>query len=216
MTPIMRHFNLIHTLIFVASLTITGTAHSEVTDPVTTSSIPKATSSSTTKQNKLSLARAERLDELFGELKREPNFGKAKRLASRITINWSSSGSATANALMVWAQHAMRDGRNTDAMELLDQVIVLLPDYAEGWNRRATLHYVMRNYVKSMADIEQTLSLEPRHFGALVGMATILSAIGEDDNALEVYERVLSIYPANRNAQASMIKLMQKLEKSEI
>ncbi|MEO9539452.1 MAG: hypothetical protein ABJN38_05490 [Lentilitoribacter sp.] len=187
-----------------------------MTDPVTTSSIPKATSSSATKQNKLSLARAERLDELFGELKREPNFGKAKRLASRITINWSSSGSATANALMVWAQHAMRDGRNTDAMELLDQVIVLLPDYAEGWNRRATLHYVMRNYVKSMADIEQTLSLEPRHFGALVGMATILSAIGEDDKALEVYERVLSIYPANRNAQASMIKLMQKLEKSEI
>ena len=211
----MRHFNLIHTLIFVASLTITGTAHSEVTAPVTTSSIPKATSTAT-KKNKLSLARAERLDELFGELKREPNFGKAKRLASRITISWASSGSATANALMVWAQQAMRDGRNTDAMELLDQVIVLLPDYAEGWNRRATLHYVMRNYVKSMADIEQTLALEPRHFGALVGMATILSAIGEDDKALEVYERVLSIYPANRNAQASMIKLMQKLEKSEI
>lgn len=212
----MRHFNLIHTLIFVASLTITGSAHSEVTDTVTTSSIPKATTSSATKQNKLSLARAEKLDELFGELKREPNFGKAKRLASRITINWSSSGSATANALMVWAQQAMRNGRNTDAMELLDQVIVLLPDYAEGWNRRATLHYVMRNYVKSMADIEQTLLLEPRHFGALVGMATILSAIGEDDKALDVYERVLSIYPANRNAQASMIKLMQKLEKSEI
>lgn len=213
----MRHFNLIHTLIFVASLTITGTAHSEVivTDPVTTSSIPKATTSAK-KPGKVRLSRAEKLDELFGELKREPNFGKAKRLASRISISWAISGSATANALMVWAQQAMRDGRNSDAMELLDQVIVLLPDYAEGWNRRATLHYVMKNYVKSMADIEQTLALEPRHFGALVGMATILSAIGEDDKALEVYERVLSIYPANRNAQASMIKIMQKLEKSEI
>lgn len=215
----MRHFNLIHTLILTASLTITGTAtvhvaHAETktVDPQTTASIPQTTSLPKTKKK----TQSDRLNDLFGELKREPNVGKAKRLASRIAINWSSSGSSTANALMVWSQQAMRDNRHKDALELVNQVIVLLPDYAEGWNRRATLHYVMRNYVKSMADIERTLALEPRHFGALVGMASILTALGEEDKALEVYERVLSLYPANRNAQASMIKLTQKLEKSEI
>ena len=90
---------------------------------------------------------------------------------------------------------------------VLDQVIALVPDYSEGWNRRATLHYMMRNYVKSMADIEQTLALEPRHFGALSGMASILASRGHDDKALEIYEHLLSIYPANRTAQASIMKL---------
>lgn len=160
--------------------------------------------------------KTERLNDLFSELKREPNERKAKQLASRIAINWSTSGSATTDALMAWAQQAMRDGRHSTALELLDQVIVLRPDFAEGWNRRATLHFAMRNHVKSMADIERTLALEPRHFGALSGMASILAARGKDEDALKIYEYVLTIYPAHQTAQKSVLKLLEKLEKSEI
>lgn len=201
---VMRLFKFIGILIIAVSMLVSCKAYSEVLPP----EVEQA--------SKVKRDRANKLNELFGELKREPNFNKAKRLASRISLNWSSSGSATANALMVWAQQAMRDGRNLDAIDLLDQVVVLLPDYAEGWNRRATVYYVMKNYGKSMADIEQTLILEPRHFGALVGLAIILSTIGEDEKALAVYERVLSIYPSNRNAQISMMKIIKKLEQNEI
>ena len=64
------------------------------------------------------------------------------------------------------------------ALDFLDQIVTLKPHYAEGWNRRATLHYTMLNYNKSMADIQKVLELEPRHFGALSGMATILERRG--------------------------------------
>lgn len=212
---LMRKINLIHFLIFTAPIIIgepvlISTAHAQ-----TTSSIPK-TESSVTEVKPKKLSKAERLEALFVELRREPNQGKAKQLASRIALNWSNSGSATSNALMMWAQQAMKDKRYSVALELLDQVIVLKPGYAEGWNRRATLHYLMNNHAKSMADIEKTLALEPRHFGALSGMAAILAGQGEDDKALQVYEKVLSIYPANRGAQANLLKIIQKLEKSEI
>lgn len=208
--------NLAHLLVALAitPIILIGPANVIVAQAQTTASIPETNKSLA--KPKATKSRIEKLDALFTELKREPNQRKAKVLASQIAINWTSSGSHTANALMAWAQQAMRSGKHNKALELLDQVIVLVPDYSEAWNRRATLHYMMRNHVKSMADIEQTLALEPRHFGALSGMASILASRGKDDKALKVYEHVLSIYPANRTAQASIIKLTQKLEKSEI
>ena len=159
---------------------------------------------------------AERIDELFDSLKREPNQEKASRIATEIRMNWLNQGSDSVNALMDWAQQAMEDSRYNVALDLLNQVIVLFPTYVEGWNRRATLHYITGDYQKSMADIAQTLALEPRHFGALMGMAKILSVDHEDHRALEVYERVLAIYPAHKNARDSLVHLLQKLEKNEI
>ena len=64
------------------------------------------------------------------------------------------------------------------ALDFLDQVVTLQPTYAEGWNRRATVHFMMKNYGKSMSDIDHTLQLEPRHFGALSGMAQIMKNTG--------------------------------------
>lgn len=211
---LMRNLTHLLSVLAITPIILIGPAHISVAHAQTTASIPE-TSKSLAKP-KASKTRVEKLDALFTELKREPNQRKAKVLASQIAINWTSSGSHTANALMAWAQQAMKSGQHNKALELLDQVIALVPDYSEGWNRRATLHYMMRNHTKSMADIEQTLALEPRHFGALSGMASILAVRGNDDKALKVYEHVLSIYPANRTAQASIMKLMQKLEKSEI
>lgn len=231
---LMRNIKLKHIIFIVAPIFVTGPAmvHSAAAEPHPylygpnliergtqhQASIPTVDDMTTgalpVKPKKKN--RTERLDDLFSELRREPNESKAKRLASRIAINWATSGSPTADALMVWAQQAMRQGRNESALELLDQVIVLKPDFAEGWNRRATLHFAMRNHVKSMADIERTLALEPRHFGALSGMASILAARGKDEDALKIYEHVLRIYPAHQSAQKSVLNLLEKLEKSEI
>ncbi len=70
---------------------------------------------------------------------------------------------------------------------------------------------MMQNFGKSMADIEQTLELEPRHFGALSGMAQIMKNTGRKELALEAYQRVLDIYPMMRNAQNQVATLSEEL-----
>ncbi len=160
--------------------------------------------------------RSERLDGYFVELKREAEPASARRIADQIWAEWRKSDSATANQLMEWANDAMRDERYFTALDLLDQITVLIPDYAEGWNRRATLHYMMSNHAKSMADIHVVLQLEPRHFGALMGMASILSAAGSDKAALGTYLKVLEVYPAMREAQKRVSELSEELTGDEI
>src|SRR5690606_8571331 len=110
---------------------------------------------------------ADDLAPLFNALKRERDPEKARGIASQIVSEWSDSGSATVNLLMQWATTAVGGKRNAAALDFLDQVTVLQPDYVEAWNRRAGLHYAMGNPRKSMADINQVLIREPRHFGAL-------------------------------------------------
>lgn len=157
---------------------------------------------------------ADKLDSLFSDLKRERDDRQAKRISERIWAEWRDSGSATVNLLMQWADKAVTDSKNGLALDLLDQVIVLKPDYVEGWNRRATLHFMMGNHGKSMVDINRVLTLEPRHFGAIAGMAAILSASGNDELELRAWEQMLEIYPANRQAQEKVGELADKLSGS--
>ncbi|WP_099865416.1 hypothetical protein [Pararhizobium haloflavum] len=151
------------------------------------------------------------LDQLFADLKRESDPGEARAIVSNIWAEWNRSGSATVDLLMQWANEAMEDDRNGTALDLLDQVTVLRPEFAEGWNRRATLHYMMDDHRKSMADINRVLELEPRHFGALSGMAAILSDAGNERLALRAFKRVLDVYPADRNAQRRVGELEEEL-----
>lgn len=152
-----------------------------------------------------------RLDDLFSKLKRERNEAAAQLIAAQIWQDWTDSGSDTANLLMQRASAAMKAKKFNVALDLLDQVVVLFPDFAEGWNRRATVHFMMQDFSKSMSDIARTLELEPRHFGALSGMAGILEATGHKSEALEAYQRVLGIYPMMRSAQAEVAKLSDDL-----
>lgn len=153
----------------------------------------------------------QRLDELFAELKKAPNDKAAGRVASRISERWNNSGSASVDLMMSWAQKAMTEEKWDIALDFLDQVTTLKPDYAEGWNRRATVHFLMHNFPKSMTDIQRTLQLEPRHFGALAGMAQILKVRGEKELALSAYTRVLDVYPMLRNAQNEVATLSEEL-----
>ncbi|MDX8479334.1 hypothetical protein RFN28_12710 [Mesorhizobium sp. VK24D] len=152
-----------------------------------------------------------RLDRLFADLKRERNEKAAERIAGRIWNEWNQSGSASIDLMMQWAQKATEDQKYDVALDFLDQVVTLQPNYAEGWNRRATVHFLMKNYGKSMSDIDHTLHLEPRHFGALSGLAQIMAETGHKQSALEAWQKVLAIYPMMRSAQDQVSTLSEEL-----
>lgn len=176
--------------------------------------LPAAAGAQQTGRSSTEVARADegtRLDTLFSELKRARNERAAERIAQRIGREWSRSGSASIDLLMQWSQKAIEESDHDVAMDLLDEVVTLAPGFAEGWNRRATLHFAMDNYAKSMADIARALELEPRHFGALGGMATILGNSGRNAAAMRAYERVLEVYPMKRDAQTELGRLADEL-----
>lgn len=153
-----------------------------------------------------------RLDSLYQQLKKERHPESARAIAEQIRNLYSISGSATVDMLMKNALIAMGEKRYGAALDFLDQVTLLAPDYAEGWNRRAALHYLMGNSGKAMADTARALALEPRHIGALSGLAGILQQTGRDEDALKAWEAYLSFYPADREAQKQALELMTRLE----
>lgn len=153
-----------------------------------------------------------RVDGYFANLKKTRNARAAKRIADNIWSEWFKSGSASIDLLVAWSGEAVERREYNIALDFLDQVVTKMPDYAEGWNRRATLHYTMSNFAKSMADIQKVLELEPRHFGALSGMATILERTGRKEAALNAWQRALDVYPAMQAGQAALIRLSDELE----
>jgi tetratricopeptide (TPR) repeat protein len=152
-----------------------------------------------------------RLNQLFIDLKRERNEKAAERIAGRIWGEWFQSGSASIDLMMQWSQKAIENQKYDVALDFLDQVVTLQPNYAEGWNRRATVHFMMKNFGKSMSDIDHTLQLEPRHFGALSGLAQIMALTGHKQSALEAWQKVLAIYPMMRGAQDQVATLSEEL-----
>lgn len=157
------------------------------------------------------LTRDGRLDDYFSSLKKARNPSKANDIAEKIWSEWNDSGSATVNLIMQWSQDAMNREDYVAALDFLDQATSLMPSYAEAWNKRATLQYHLGNYKKSMSDIIRVLALEPRHFGALAGMAIMLEDTGRDQQALSVWRRVLEVYPGDRKAQNRVKALSEKL-----
>ena len=153
----------------------------------------------------------ETLDSLFDDLRRQPRISAANRISRKIWTEWGKSGSDSIDLLMQRVSESMASKQNNVAMDLLDQIIILAPEYAEGWNRRATLHFAMKEYGRSISDIERVLELEPRHFGALSGLAVILQGLGRKEKSLETWYKVLEIYPANEQAQNAVIKLEDEL-----
>jgi tetratricopeptide (TPR) repeat protein len=151
------------------------------------------------------------LDELFSRLKLEADAQKARFIERAIWNRWTQSGSETIDLLMNWSATAMKEKKWSAAFDLLDQVVVLAPHYAEGWNRRATLYFLRAQYGRSIHDIEQVLKLETRHFGAMAGLGNILQKLDNDKRALVMWKNVLEVYPANKNAQKSVKLLEEKL-----
>jgi len=156
------------------------------------------------------------LDTLFEALKIAPDAESAKAIENRIWAVWMISGSDTCNLLMGRAKAAADDKDYDVAIKLLDAVVEIKPDYVEGWNRRATVYYLMNDYGHSLADIREVLAREPRHFGALAGLGLILQELGDDAHALEAYRRALAINPHLEHVGETVKTLREKVEGRDI
>jgi tetratricopeptide (TPR) repeat protein len=166
--------------VFLAALLASAPARAEPTDaPVLTNKVISELS----------------LDALFAKLRVNATGPAGDRIETEILRRLGRSGSPTADLLLSWAVDAMGEKNYPLALDVLDQVIVVKPDFAEAWNKRATVHFLMDDYGDSLSDIRQVLALEPRHFGALAGFGMILQAMDKKEEAIRVYKRALEIDP---------------------
>jgi len=147
------------------------------------------------------------LDDLFAKLPENAKLPAGGRIEQEILRRFSRSGSATADLLMSWAVEAMEEKDFSLALDVLDQILVIKPDFAEAWNKRATVHFLMDKYGASLADIRETLALEPRHFGALAGFGMILKAMDRNDEAIKVLKRAIEINPRLEDVQEALDEL---------
>ena len=135
------------------------------------------------------------LDRLFAQLRQADSKETAGVLENAIQAMWLRSGSPTADVLMKQAGEAVEAKSYGPALAILDAVVELYPDFAEGWNRRATVHFLRGDYTSSLSDIDQVLALEPRHYGALSGLGAIQKERGNGRAALRALRRAKIINP---------------------
>ena len=159
---------------------------------------------------------AEERADLYARLAASKDADETSGIITLLLHTYSESGSDTADLLLRRARQAIGVENYDDALKILDATVAFLPDWAEGWNARATARYLDDDYNGSMADIAQTLKREPKHLGALMGMGMILEARDKREDALKVYERVLEIAPHWRNAEEAADKLKAALAGSEL
>ena len=124
---------------------------------------------------------------------------------------WTESENAKVNRAMLIGIASMHAGQLGAALNKFNEVIQLAPDFAEGWNKRATIYYLMKKFDRSVNDIAQTLKLEPRHFGALSGLGLINQAIGQNKAAIKAFEHALDLNPHLPGLKENVTK-MKKLE----
>ena len=136
-----------------------------------------------------------RLDLLFGRLHATSDSGEARLLQNRIWSIWLDARDAELNTLMRGGTFLMQSGNLSKAVTMFSRIIETGPDFAEGWNKRATAYYLMGRFDESIADCMRVLELEPRHFGALSGLGLIHSALDEPETALHWFREALKQNP---------------------
>ena len=163
-----------------------------------------------------SLARADqadpRLDPLFAELGAADNQASAAAIEAEIWTIWHEVDDPASARLLRQGGEAMASRVFQVAIVSFNRLIARSPDFAEAWNRRATLHFLMGNDEASVRDIEATLRLEPRHFGALSGLGLIMMRNDRPDAALRSFEAALEVHPHLPGARSHVEALRQLVE----
>jgi tetratricopeptide (TPR) repeat protein len=160
--------------------------------------------------------RSRNLEFLFGALKAAPDADSAKLVENRIMALWLVSGSDTADLLMGRVKTAVDEKDLELAIQLLDSIVEIKPDYVEAWNRRATIYFMKKEYGEALADIRQVLAREPRHFGALAGLGMILQEMGDEKRALEIFRRALDVHPHLQRIPDLVKSLTEKVDGRDI
>ena len=155
----------------------------------------KVDSNAASKTAQDSSARSLQLDSLFASLATSTTELQANRIAAQIWQIWSSHENLQANAMIQQVFALRNQGHIQQAFALSDRLVAIVPAYSEGWNQRATLSFMLGDFAASLADIEQTLLREPRHFGALSGRAAIYMKLGEPGLAKQAVREALKFHP---------------------
>jgi len=153
-----------------------------------------------------------RLPDLFAKLESADNVDAAFQIEKRIWVIWTSHKDINIDALMDAGQQRMVPGGYERSLAIFNRIIAKAPDFAEGWNKRATVLYLLGDLEGSVRDIEATLALEPRHFGALAGLGLIYRAIEKPESALRAFEKVLEINPQSLGTHLQVKQLRKELK----
>ena len=163
--------------------------------------------------------RKSELDKLFSQLKNSKNLSSAQIVEKKIWEIWLIHPSDDRRGfrlteLLTQGYRLMNMGELSKAYELFTKIIAVEPDWSEAWNRRATVLYLMNQYQASLNDIKITLTLEPRHFGALSGQALNYIALKQYEKAIQSYKAAQKIYPLLDSAK-KMIPELQEFIKDQ-
>lgn len=159
--------------------------------------------------------RAQKLDRLFDELA-DAKGETADDIADQIAGLWAQSGSDSMDLLLQRARKATKEENYAKARAHLSALTRLAPDFAEGWNASATLHFIEDEYWLAVEHIQRTLALEPRHFGALSGLAMILEHVDRDEAALSAWREVTRLFPGMERARHALDRLEKSVDGKDI
>ena len=156
-----------------------------------------------------------KLDKLFEQLKKSYNVNVALEIEMKIWDIWSTHPTKIklTQALEIGSD-LMSKGKLDESYKIFSTIVIASPEWAEGWNKRATVLYLMGKYEDSLNDIDEVLKRENRHFGALAGQALVQIKLKNYEKAIKCYQAVQKIYPSIRAAEI-MIPQLQELIKAE-
>jgi len=155
----------------------------------------------------------QRLNLAFAQLAKASSPQGVRVLESRIWKIWLEHPQPRINEMMRWGVEALNTQDYPTALKLFDSLVEAAPEFAEGWNKRATVRFLVGNYEGSIEDIRKTLALEPRHFGALSGLGMIHTNQERWFAAMAAFEQALRIHPHLIGVRHTINKLQQQLRK---
>ena len=156
--------------------------------------------------------KAKLLADLYAQLATAEDEATAKKFADQIERLWHHSGSDTVDLLMERSAIAQRKNQPELAEKLLNRVVALAPDYAEGFNQRAYFHFVRNNFDAAVGDLRRVLALDPSHYKALEGLAQIWRDTGNKKGALGVVKQLIDVHPFAAGAKSTYDELKREVE----
>jgi tetratricopeptide (TPR) repeat protein len=177
---------------------------------------PKSSERAARKSARPSQSQAIRMTALYDALEKAPNAAAAKAIETRIEIARMQSGSATADLLMSRVRTSIEAKDTRLALELLNSVVDLAPNFVEARSQRATIYYEDKDIGRALADLRVIVAKDPKHYTALTGLGIIFDELDQDKLALEAFRRALKVNPYLDGVPEMVKKLSLKVEGREI
>jgi tetratricopeptide (TPR) repeat protein len=195
----------------LAALCLAASASGQVLDREAALRALKDTDAAQRERGVVGLARNGRMSDapVLVALLRDPDESVRATAEQGLWILWSRSGNAQVDKLFAQGLEEMNGGRFDEGIATFTRVIELAPEFAEGWNKRATLYFITGDYRKSLADCDQVMKRNPAHFGALAGYGQIYLRLDDPEKALEYFKRALAVNP-NMESVGAAVQVLER------